>query len=287
MAQKISDDPSDTDAVVAQLGLCWGTVPRAPLLAHIDAAADAGFTSISVSPEQYAGAQRSPAELRSRLDACGITVDVVDPALTWLPGLPTTPGAGLLSYETHDLLDAAAALGAPWINAAVALPGPWSEAEITDCFAALCAKSTEVGVGVLLEFVPWSTVGDLSAAARVVRNSGAVNAGVTFDVWHFHRGGGRIANLSSEDLALVHSIQINDATPSPMSDTMTESISARLLPGDGAIPLVELLPRVLGDAATDVLSVEVFNTDLHRQPVPVMAKLAAQATHSLLAAFDF
>jgi sugar phosphate isomerase/epimerase len=269
-----------------RLGLCWGTVPRAPLLAHIDAAADAGFSSISISPDQYASAQRSPAELRTRLDDCGITVDAVDPALTWLPGLPPTPGTGLLSYDVDELLHAAAALGAPWINAAAALPGPWSEAEITDAFAALCRRGDDLGVGVLLEFVPWSTVGDLAAAARVVRASGAPNAGVTFDSWHFHRGGGRLASLSAEDLALVRSVQLSDATAEARTDPMTESISARLLPGDGVVALLELMPLLRESAPADAVSVEVFSTDLGREPVPDVARLAADATRRVLVACE-
>jgi sugar phosphate isomerase/epimerase len=286
MRQKISDGSSDTaygGPVIAELGLCWGTIPRAPLLAHIDAAADAGYTSISISPEQYAGAKRSASELRSRLDDVGIRVDSVDPALTWLPGLRSMPGAGLLSYDVDDLLAAASALGAPWINAAAALPGPWSEAEITEAFAVLCARAGDAGIGVLLEFVPWSTVRDLTSAARVVRASGADNAGVTFDVWHFYRGGGRHSDVSADDLMLVHSIQINDAFETPATDPMTESISARLLPGDGAILLTELIPRLLDGAPTDVLSIEVFSADLRREPVNVVAKQAADAARRVLA----
>lgn len=264
------------------LGLCWGTVPRAPLSAQIDVAADEGYSSISVSPEQYFTSQRSAAELRSRLEDCGLAVEAVDPALTWLPGLPSTPGAGLLSYDVAELIDAAAALGAPWVNAAAALPGPWSEAEITECFAKLCHRAQDAGVGVLLEFVPWSTVGTLAAAARVVRGSGASNAGITFDTWHFHRGGGRLAGLLEEDLALVHSVQVSDASPDPSADAMTESISARLMPGDGAIPLADVLTHVLAHCATDVVSVEVFNTELRRQAVMVTAHEAAEATRRVI-----
>jgi sugar phosphate isomerase/epimerase len=265
-----------------QLGLCWGTVPRASLLTLIDVAVDEGYTSISISPEQYAGASRTPGELRARLNNCGITIEAVDPALTWLPGLEARPGAGLLSYDVTELIEAAAAVGAPWVNAAAALPGPWSEAEITESFAKLCAQAADEGVGVLLEFVPWSTVGDLAAAARVVRNCGAANAGVTFDVWHFHRGGGQVADLRTEDLTLVRSIQLSDATAAPVSDPMTESISARELPGDGVIALTDLLPRVFEDAVTDVVSIEVFNTNLGRQPVLQTARLAIAAARSVL-----
>ncbi|HVU60047.1 MAG TPA: sugar phosphate isomerase/epimerase [Mycobacteriales bacterium] len=266
------------------LGLCWGTVPRAPLLTHIDAAADAGFTSISVSPEQYLSAHRSPAELRLRLADCGVVVDAVDPALTWLPGMPPTPDGGLLSYDTADVLTTAEALGARWINAAVAFPGPWSQAEITDAFAALCRRGAEAGVGVLLEFVPWSTVGDLPAAARVVRACGAANAGVTFDTWHFHRGGSRLASLTAEDLSVVRAIQISDAVAQPTTDSMTESISARLLPGEGVIPLLELLSLLREATAEAPLSVEVFNTDLRRQPVDTVARLAGDAARRVIAA---
>jgi sugar phosphate isomerase/epimerase len=65
---------------------------------------------------------------------------------------------------------------------------------------------------------------------------------------------------------------------------MTESISARLLPGDGVIPLRDLLPRLVEETATDVLSVEVFSTELRRVPVPEMARRAADAVLQLLVA---
>lgn len=266
------------------LGLCWGTVPRAPLSALLDVAADEGYATVSVSPEQFAASKRSAKELRGRLDDCGLTVESVDPVLTWLPGLEARPNAGLLSYDAADLIDAALVLGAPWINAAAALPGPWSQAEITECFAKLCARADDAGIGVLLEFVPWSTVGDLASAVKVIRESGATNAGVTFDVWHFHRGGGRLGNLRVEDLAFVRSIQVSDAYADPSADPMTESISARLLPGDGVIPLRNLLPRLVEETATDVLSVEVFSTELRRVPVPEMARRAADAVLQLLVA---
>jgi sugar phosphate isomerase/epimerase len=256
------------------------------LLTHIDAAADAGFTTISVSPEQYESAHRTPAELRARLDDCGIRVETVDPALTWLPGLASIQGGGLLSYDVSELLDAAAALGAPWVNAAAALPGPWSEAEITDAFGELCDRGQRAGVGVLLEFVPWSPVGDLAAAAQVVRAADCANAGVTFDVWHFHRGKTRFTSLQREDLALVRNIQVSDALAHPPTDPMTESISARLLPGEGVIPLLEYLSPVLAASATVSVSVEVFSTELRHQPAPVVARLAADATRRVLAASE-
>ena len=107
---------------------------------------------------------------------------------------------------------------------------------------------------------------------------------MTFDVWHFHRGGARLDELAGEDLALVRCIQINDAAAEATADAMTESISARLFPGDGVIAFESLLPRLLAHAATDVVSVEVFSTELRRKPVPAVAKLAADATHHVLAA---
>jgi sugar phosphate isomerase/epimerase len=68
---------------------------------------------------------------------------------------------------------------------------------------------------------------------------------------------------------------------------MTESISARLLPGDGVIPLLELMPLLRESAPADAVSVEVFSTDLRRQPVPDIARLAADATRRVLAACEF
>ena len=266
------------------LGLCWGTVPKASLLEHIEAAAEAGYSTISVSAEEFETSNRSPSEIRRRLDDLGLVVGEVDPVLTWLPGIRPSPGAGLLSYDVDDLLNVATSLGAHYLNAAAAFPGAWSEDDVVAAFAALCAQAKERDVGVLLEFLPWSVVDDLATAARVVRSSGADNAGVTFDVWHFHRRGRAVASLAADDLGLVRCIQLNDAAAEPAADPMGESISARLLPGDGAIDLGALLPQLLEHAATDVLSLEVFNHELARLPAGEIARVAAEAARQSAAA---
>ena len=156
-----------------QLGLCWGTVPRASLLTQIDAAVEAGYTTISVSPEQYAGAQRSPSELRARLDDSGIAVEAVDPALTWLPGLPATARRRAVVLWRCRAHRRRRGTSSPVDQRGRCASRSVVGGEITRPSQVLSAQAAEAGVGVLLEFVPWSTVGDLSSAARVVRECGA------------------------------------------------------------------------------------------------------------------
>jgi sugar phosphate isomerase/epimerase len=270
------------EAVTVRLSLSWGTVSAAPIDEHIRAAAASGYSGLMISPEQYAAMEMTPTELRSRLDDNGLAADAIDPALVWLPGLEPRPGAGVMAFDVSELLDAAAAIGARWINASAGMLGPWSEGEVIDAFAALCERGRQVGVGVLLEFLPWSVVRDLPTAARVVRSAGAADAGITLDLWHFHRGGGRLADLTAEDLALVHCIQVSDAHEIPTADVMIEAMTDRILPGEGAIPLRQLLPRILEHAATKDLSVEVFSTALAMQGPAEVARAAAAATRWVL-----
>lgn len=262
------------------LGLCWGTVAHAGLLELTDAAASAGFDWISVNPQQYVECPATDAEIRQRLDDAGVVIHQVDPLLCWLPGLAPIPGGGLLAYGPDDVLSVADAVGARRINAAVGFAGDWSLDVITDSLASICDRAAAYDVAVTLEFLPWSRVRDLSTAADVVRRSNAANAGVLFDVWHFHRGGGAVDELDTADLALVRDVQVSDAAREPTFEPMTEAMSLRLMPGVGAIPLAPLLRRLLTDSDASV-GVEVFNNGHADRPVTAIAAEAMRTMTAL------
>ena len=137
------------------------------------------------------------------------------------------------------------------------------------------------GVGVLLEFLPWANVPHLATAAAIVRDCAAPSTGVMVDVWHVHRGSGSTA-FDQVDLAVVRGIQLNDAAAEPAADPMDESISGRLMPGDGVIPFAELLPPLLAAAPEATIGVEVFNRSNQHQPAGEVAQKAVQAARSVL-----
>jgi sugar phosphate isomerase/epimerase len=262
------------------LSLCWGTVPNAGLLELVDAAAAASFDAVSITGQMYDDAGCTDAELARRLDDAGLFVSEVDPLLTWLPGQEPLPDGGPFGYGVDDMVRVATAVGASRINAAVPFAGKWSRAEITDAFGVAAGRAARDGVDLLLEFLPWTNVHDLATAAAVVRGCAVASAGVMVDVWHVHRGN---SGLYDADLVTVSGIQLDDASPEPGADVVAETMSARLLPGEGVIPLAAMLPPLLAAAPEAVIGVEVFNRRHESMRAVEVAQNAARAARRTLA----
>jgi sugar phosphate isomerase/epimerase len=272
-----------------RLGLCLGTLLTATLPELVSAAAGAGFDAISVSPHLLDGARaagRSDGELRALLADHGLAVTEVDPLLTWLPGIEPAhlgdePPLVWFGYSPDDFLRAAEAVGATRINVAQAsdVEGP---AVIVDALGALGRRAAEHGVEICYEFLPWSATPTLASACDAVAAVGLANVGVMLDVWHLFRGGSRPEDLTPERIDLVTALQLSDAPVEPAADPIAESIDARLMPGEGAIPLTDVLTRLLDRRPDLVPTVEVFNAGHATQPHDAVAARAAAATRAVL-----
>lgn len=110
----------------------------------------------------------------------------------------------------------------------------------------LAAMANERGMRMTIEFFAYSTISDFQQARNMVAEIGKDRAGVLFDALHFHRSGGVCSEISLQDAAHVDYLQLCDA-PWALPTGMTlseEGRAARLLPGEGDIPLGEILNRL-------------------------------------------
>ena len=162
-------------------------------------------------------------------------------------------GVGVLDVEVARLqpetdvaafapfLEAAAELGARRV---LATGDDADQARLTATFAAFCDEAAAFALGADLEFVPWLTVGDPAAAARIVGGAGRPNGGILVDTLHLDRAGGDAGDLARLDPALLHYVQISDA-PAVRPRTTDEMIHTareeRLFPGEGGLDLVTML----------------------------------------------
>ena len=86
----------------------------------------------------------------------------------------------------------------------------------------------------------------LAHAVDVVARSKRANASVLIDALHFSRSGGLPAHVAEVDPSLFRYAQICDAGPDMpgLTDTpalIREARTGRLLPGEGVLPLAELV----------------------------------------------
>jgi sugar phosphate isomerase/epimerase len=143
----------------------------------------------------------------------------------------------------EGFLEVSARLGAQHVLVMSAEP---EEARTLDRFGELCDRAATYGLHVGLEFAIYTGVRTLARAASVVARAGRSNASVLIDALHFSRSGGLPAHIREVDPSLFRYAQICDAAPDMPGPTDTpalirEARTGRLLPGEGVLPLDDLV----------------------------------------------
>jgi len=181
----------------------------------------------------------------------------------------------------EGFLEASARLGARNVLVMSAEP---EEARTIERFCELCDRAAPYGLHVGLEFAIYTGVRTLADAVRVVARSGRANASVLIDALHFSRSGGMPAHVAHVDTSLFRYAQICDASPDmpDAGDTpalVREARTGRLLPGEGVLPLAELV-AALPDGLP--LAVEAPCRATADLPAVERAKRAHRAISTLL-----
>ena len=144
-------------------------------------------------------------------------------------------------------LDATAELGAKHIIAQ--LPDPDRERAAAR-FARLCDLAQQRGIFVSLEFPHWTETGTLAEAARVVRAVNRPNAGILIDMLHFgrsHSSQDELAQLPREWFRFAHVCDAAIEVPPTMEGILRTARDERQFPGEGGIPVREILARMPQD----------------------------------------
>ena len=181
----------------------------------------------------------------------------------------------------EGFLEVSARLGARNVLVMSAEP---EEARTIERFCDLCDRAAPYGLHVGLEFAIYTGVRTLAEAVRVVTRSGRANASVLVDALHFSRSGGMPVHVAHVDASLFRYAQICDASPDMPGpgDTpglIREARTGRLLPGEGVLPLAELV-AALPDALP--LAVEAPCRATADLPALERATRAHQALSALL-----
>jgi sugar phosphate isomerase/epimerase len=206
----------------------------------VTVAATAGFDAVGLRIAPAADGERpwpiwpgSPM-LAETIRRCADTgIRVLDAEAVRLGALPSDYG---------PVLEAAAALGARYVNAICDDP---DLERLSDSFAALTAAAAPYGIQAVVEFMAYRSVRTLAEAVAIAGRSGG--GGVLVDALHVQRCGVSLGALRAVDPALISYVQLCDAplaapgAGAASADAIHEARAARLLPGEGRLPLRELL----------------------------------------------
>jgi len=203
-------------------------------------AARAGFASVTLRTRAAmpGGAEhpvpaggRSAIETRARMRDTGVTVAQVELiALT----------RELDVRDCRPMLEDGAALGATRV---VATGDDPDGAVVAARLAALCELAAPLAMTVDLEFMPFRCVRTLTQALDALARAAQPNARVMVDALHLFRSGGSVEALRAAPADRLGMCQLCDAplAAPPAHELATEARERRLLPGEGELPLPELL----------------------------------------------
>jgi sugar phosphate isomerase/epimerase len=259
-----------------RLSLAYLTVNGVSLPEHVDVAAECGYQSVGLrlldnrdpNAEHWRNAN-DLSETRKRLDATGVTV--LDGEIFWLlPDTAVTDYIGM--FEVMQDLDA---------HLLLVLSRDPDPARSFDTFTALCAATAVYDIKPCLEFSKITPVATLEQAVDIVQRSGAANARVLVDALHLSRSGGTPADVAAANPNLFEYAQLCDAPAAvPTDETrLRQEPSDRLIPGQGGLPLPELVRALPADLP---LAVEAPVKQMDFLPASERAWMAMEGLKSVL-----
>lgn len=266
---------------MSRLGIETQTVFGLPPVEHVRLAAELGCAYISTGlgnvpwkladfPEwslrDDAGLRR---ETRAAMRDTGVSISLGE-------GFAIRPGRQARNMAGD--LDLMAELGAPRVSTVgidTDLP------RVLDEIAVLAALAAERNLRLLVEFAPPHAIDGLQQALAAARHAGE-GVGVVIDAMHFFRCGNRVEELAGVEQGLIAYCQLCDVPlPDGGTDYMEEACFERLAPGEGELPLAELLAALPADVP---VGVEVPNRAACGSPAELRAftRRAVEAARKLV-----
>lgn len=171
----------------------------------------------------------------------GVTISLGD-------GFLVLPGADMRNFCSD--LDVLAELGVPRINV-VSLDPDLSRT--FDQFGALTELGAQRNIETDVEPVPGLTIGDLPTAVAALEHVGRPDFRLLIDTMHLVRSGSSAADLLALDPEHIAYAQLNDTTLEPRIDNyMEEAMYERLVPGEGELPLRDILSALPSDVVIEL-----------------------------------
>jgi sugar phosphate isomerase/epimerase len=184
------------------------------------------------------------------------------------------------AQDAQPLLEVGAELGARFLLCTVEDVDLGRRADV---FADLCRLASSYDLRCVVEPMLFAAVRTPAEAVALLGAGGAQDAGVLVDALHLARAGGVPQDLDGLEPHLLPYLQICDASSAaPAVDgaaALTEAVGTRLAPGDGVLPLRDLLQRL---PATAPVSVEAPNPAAREDPLAWVHRLGV-ATRRLVA----
>lgn len=216
------------------LSLAAGVLPEFSPEQTVAAAIEGGWqaTGIWYDPETWTPA--TTVDVRDRAADAGLAI--LDIEVIWLK-----PGADDPAH--FAAIDAGAAIGARNV---LIVSSDDEAGRAAAKLNRLGNHAAAAGLRACLEFAAFTTVGSIESAVALIDAADCNNLGLLIDPLHLARTGGSPADLAEVDQQRFPYAQFCDASahgppPSNVPEIIREALDLRLMPGDGRLPLDELI----------------------------------------------
>ncbi len=226
------------------LSLAAGTILDVDPATAVDVAADAGFASVGIWFDAATWSDAVADEVRRRSVARGVSILDIEPVML----MPA--GSGAVDHG-DAIVDAALRVGARNVLVASRDTDDERVAQRLRELAERLDRSAADGVAevrIVLEFLPILGVRTLPQALAIIAAADHPRIGLLVDSLHLSRAGHLPAHLDGVAPRLMPYLQVCDAPAVPHDASIPallhEALHARLLPGDGGLPIAALLAAV-------------------------------------------
>lgn len=265
------------------LSINGATTMKASLPQDVDAAAAAGFKALEIwaaKMDTYLESH-SVEDLKALFDSAGLLPASIN-SIEFITFRPPDEYEDILA-RCRELCRLAQTLGCDKI---VVVPSPTPDEgaawdRIRDESVRVLRELSDVaaphGVQLAFEFLgfSWCSVRTLAQCWEIVDETQRENVGLVIDTCHFYAGGSTLDSIDRVPPEKILIFHINDVEERPL-DTIEDA--HRLLPGQGVIPLDDILGHLKQTGFDGLCSVEIFRPEYWERDPAELAAAARAAT---------
>jgi 2-keto-myo-inositol isomerase len=267
---------------LVELAINGATTMKATLPQDIAAASAAGFKALEIWAAKMDAylEENSVQELKGLFGRAGVQPTSIN-SIEFITFRPPEEYEEIKS-RCQELCRLAQALGCEKI---VVVPSPTPEGvgwdaikeESVRVLQELSGIAAPYGVKLAFEFLGfgWCSVRTLNQCWEIVREVNRPNIGLVIDTCHFYAGGSELGDIEAVDPRKILIFHINDVEERPLN---TIEDAHRLLPGEGVIPLDDILAGLKGIGFDGLCSIELFRPEYWERDPTELAAAARAAT---------